>query len=159
MATRIEFYGLGELSIDLGKGELLFIAANGDRVSFADHPLLGEVGELRWTVGAGGSAVLLGRHKSDRLHFLDARTLQQRSVSLGERLPRVEELTLHSTRDQYIALSESGIYVVDQDGSECWRVARTTYGWRFVGESEESLFFSDVMDNLLEFDAATGREV
>lgn len=125
---------------------------------FARHPLLVDKGPLRWAVHPRGDRVLLARVRGDRLHLLRLPEATLEPIALGERLPNVEQLDLVTSGELFVAISESGVYALDAEGRERWRIPGTTYDWRYVGDEDGDVWLSDTNGNLLGFDAQSGRE-
>ena len=154
----VEFAGHGRLLIRVDPPELVFLALDGARRSFPQHPLLAQSGALRWVRNERRLQALLGRTKGESLHLFDARTRRFRSLPLRERFPGVAQLELWQSADLFLARTENGLLAVDGEARELWCIERITYDWRFVSHSSGSLWFADSSGNLLGFDPATGHE-
>lgn len=162
---RIEIPDHGSLEIRPATGEVVYCAEAGRDAHFAGHALLTEPGALRWATTPHEGRALIGRVRSEFLHLFDAKRSRFRALVTGERLARVEQLTIVHCGDLFIAVTENGIIAIDaggrsddQDGRERWRINKITYNWSYVGRDEATLFFADANENLLAFDPDSGRE-
>lgn len=163
MVDRIELPDVGRLEIrdgDAVAAELVFLPLEGPPRSLGAHPLLRrEDGPLAFAVAESGDRILAGRRRAEALHWFDASHGRLRIVPTAERLRGSEELCIEAAGDLFVALTENGVLGVDAEGRERWRIARVSYGWRFVGRSGARVFLTDADGNLLAFDAESGEEI
>lgn len=156
---RIELPGYGVLEARHDGSGLCFTGERGGERVLGAHPLLEGEGSLVWAIGPSRRTALFGYTRDDRLHHFDVGSVSLTPVPLVERLRRVEELSIVVTDALYLAITENGIVAIEDGGRERWRIAETTYGWRFVGAQDDTLWLTDADGNLIGIDPADGDEV
>jgi len=125
---------------------------------FDARELIADAGRLRGALHPQGDRVLLGRVRSDQLFLLRLPGAELVPIALPGRLAGAWQLAIATSGDLFLALTESGVYAIEVEGRERWRIAGTTYDWRYVGDQDGDVWLSDTSGNLLGFDAQSGEE-
>lgn len=139
-------------------------------VSVLRRPL---TSEARWPTpvigcaSAAGTTALVGLARHDLLLLVSALAetpsgsrghAPLRRIDLGPRLAGSEEMALDRAGPGFVVVLECGVIVLDERGTERWRLDRVTVGWRVVTERDGALWLEDREGNLVGFDVETGLE-
>jgi PQQ-like domain len=151
--------GCGRLELRTDERRVLYWPERGGVLPFDAHPIFGEPGRLLSALARDGRSLLLARHAGGAFHVFDAARRAFSSLPGFERIPRAEELRLHSLADGWLVLCESGVALLDARGGERWRIEGPTPGWQLLATQDGVLYLRDSAGDVRAVDERSGRDL